>query len=141
MPKNSKSFAASGFTLVELMIAIFIFGIVITSIFASYRAVFMSAGRVTSGIDLYDMAGICMNRISLDLQATHPTLPPKYRKPEFDDAPDPYRVVGETSDAATGEFPASDLPPWPISRLTEQIMAVLPGSSIMFGGILRANTS
>jgi general secretion pathway protein J len=127
MPKIFRRFDTSGFTLVELMISIFIFGIVITTIFASYGAVFTSAGRVTSGIDLYDMANVCMNRISLDLQAMHLTLPPKYHKPEMDDEPDPYRVVGETSDPATGDFP----------RLRFASLAHIPFDRIDHGGIAR----
>lgn len=94
-----------GFTLVELMVSIFIFGIVITTIFASYGTVFSSAGRVSSGIDRYDTAGFALNRISLDLQNMHLSLPPQYRKPDFDAPPDPYRVVGEPSDPDNGEFP------------------------------------
>lgn len=127
MLKNFKPFDVSGFTLVELMVAIFIFGIVITTIFASYSAVFTSAGRVTSGIDLYDMANICMNRIILDLQAMHLTLPPKYRKPEFDDDPDPYRVIGESSDPTTGDFP----------RLRFASLAHIPFDRADYGGIAR----
>jgi general secretion pathway protein J len=127
MPKISKPLKPSGFTLVELMVAIFIFGIVITTIFASYNAVFTSAGRVTSGIDLYDMANICMNRISLDLQAMHLTFPPKYHKPEFDDDPDPYRVVGETADPEAGEFP----------RLRFASLAHIPFGRVDYGGIAR----
>jgi general secretion pathway protein J len=124
--KNISS-GAAGFTLVELMVAIFIFGIVISSIFASYSAVFSSAGKVTSGIDRYDMASICMNRISLDLQAMHLTLPPKYRKPEFDADPDPYRLVGETSDSETGRFP----------RLSFSSLAHIPFDRAQHGGIAR----
>lgn len=101
----STSWTCSGFTLVELMVSILIFGVVMTTIFASYRTVFSSAGRVDSGIDRYDMAGICLNRMIQDLQNTHVSLPPVYRKPEFDDPPDPNGVVGESSDPENGEFP------------------------------------
>jgi general secretion pathway protein J len=117
----------AGFTLLELMVAIFIFGIVITSIFASYSAVFTSADVVSSGIDLYDMANICLNRITLDLQAMHLTLPPKYRKPELDSDPDPYRVVGEASDPDAGEFP----------RLRFGSLAHIPFDRADYGGIAR----
>ena len=127
LAKISKPFDTSGFTLVELMVSIFIFAIVITTIFASYSAVFTSAGRVTSGIDLYDMANICMNRITLDLQAMHLTLPPKYRKPELDDEPDPYRVIGEASDPTTGDFP----------RLRFASLAHIPFDRVAHGGIAR----
>jgi len=125
--KIAKPLDTSGFTLVELMVAIFIFGIVITSIFASYNAVFTSAGRVTRGIGLYDMVNICMNRITRDLQAMHLTLLPKYRKPEFDGEPDPYRVVAEASDPTTGNFP----------RLGFASLAHIPFDRADYGGIAR----
>ena len=117
----------SGFTLLELMVAIFIFGIVITSIFASYRSVFTSADSVANSIDLYDRANICLNRIRIDLQGMHLTLPPKYGKPEFDADPDPYRVVGEASDPDFGEFP----------RLRFGSLPHIPFDRTDYGGIAR----
>ena len=125
--KKLPSQDTSGFTLVELMVAVLLFGIVITTIFASYRTVFSSADRVNSGLDRYDMAGICLNRMSLDLLATHVALPPQYRKPEFDDPPDPYRIVGVASDPEIGEFPL----------LRFASLAHVPLHGTDFGGIAR----
>jgi len=109
------------------MVAILLFGIVITTIFASYSAVFTSAGRVGSGVDRYDMAGICLNRMSLDLQSIHVDLPPKYPKPEFDDPPDPYRVAGVASDPEMSEFP----------MLRFASLAHIPFQGTDYGGIAR----
>lgn len=86
--------SASGFTLMEVLIAILIFGIIVTTIFASHRAVFVSAPIVESNIDLYEMAGTCLGRIALDLRSIYITQPPLYQKPEFNAEPDPYRLVG-----------------------------------------------
>ena len=83
-----------GFTLVEVLVAILIFGIIVTTVFASHRTVFVSAPIVENNIDLYEMAGTCLGRIALDLRSVYITQPPLYRKPEFDADPDPYRVVG-----------------------------------------------
>jgi len=83
-----------GFTLVEVLIAIFIFSIIVTTVFASHRSVFVSAPIVESNIDLYEMSGTCLGRMGQDLRAIYIAQPPAYSKPEFDADPDPHRVVG-----------------------------------------------
>ncbi len=95
----------AGFTLLEIMIAILIFSIIITTVFASYRSVFFSAGKINASLDLYGMAGSCLNRISLDLSGIAIAQVPEYTKPEFDSAADPYRVVGDRSDLSGADFP------------------------------------
>lgn len=101
-PKTSIS---SGFTLVEIMISILIFGIIVTTVFISYNSVFTSADVVDKGIDIYDMAATCMYRMTLDLRGAHISLPPGYAKPEFDADPDAYRMVGEMTDNEMFDFP------------------------------------
>ena len=86
--------SARGFTLVEVLIAILIFGIIVTTVFASYRSVFVSAPIVEGNIDIYEMSSTCLSRISLDLRSIAISQPPIYKKPEFDAEPDPHRVVG-----------------------------------------------
>ncbi|MBW2540169.1 MAG: hypothetical protein JRE27_11265 [Deltaproteobacteria bacterium] len=44
------------------------------------------------------MAERCLNRIMQDLQSIHVSLPPEFAAPEFNDEPDPYRVIGTSSD-------------------------------------------
>lgn len=83
-----------GFTLVEVLIAMFIFSIIVTTVFASHRSVFVSAPIVESNIDLYEMSGTCLRRMTQDLRAIYIAQPPAYSKPEFDTDPDPHRVVG-----------------------------------------------
>jgi len=95
----------TGFTLLEIMISIFIFSIIITTVFASYRSVFFSAEKINAGLDLYGMTGSCLNRISLDLNGIAISHLPEYTKPEFDSIPDPYRVVGDRSDMSGADFP------------------------------------
>jgi general secretion pathway protein J len=50
------------------------------------------------------MAKNCLNRITLDLEAVYALQPPIYKKPEFDDPPDPYRIVGSTIDVGGTGF-------------------------------------
>ena len=95
----------TGFTLLEIMISIFIFSIIITTVFASYRSVFFSADKIDAGLDLYGMTGSCLNRISLDLSGIAIAQVPEYAKPELDSTPDPYRVVGDRSDLSGADFP------------------------------------
>ena len=100
----SRPIDAYGFTLLEIMISIFIFAIVITTILASYQAVFFKSHRLDAGLDLYTMAGSCLNRLSLDMDAVAINLPPKYKKPDVDSEPDPWRIVGDSSDLQSGDF-------------------------------------
>ncbi len=93
MKACSQTISARGFTLVEVLIAILIFGIIVTTVFASYRSVFVSAPIIESNIGIYEMSSTCLRRIALDLRSITITLPPAYKKPEFDAEPEPHRVV------------------------------------------------
>jgi general secretion pathway protein J len=44
------------------------------------------------------MAKNCLNRMTLDLEGLFVQQPPLYKQPDFDDPPDPYRIVGSTFD-------------------------------------------
>jgi general secretion pathway protein J len=111
----------AGFTLLEIMISILIFSIIITTVFASYRSVFFSRGKIDASLDLYGMAGSCLNRISLDLSGIVIAQVPEYAKPEFDSTPDPFRVVGDRSDLSGADFPRL--------RLTSRSHVPLDGST------------
>lgn len=93
-----------GFTLLEIMVAIFIFAVVITTVFGSFRVVFSSADAVGSDVTRFETARTCLTRMSTDLTALHVTLYPRYRVPEFNDPPDPYRLVGDSTDVAGDTF-------------------------------------
>jgi prepilin-type N-terminal cleavage/methylation domain-containing protein len=93
-----------GFTLLEIMVSIFIFSIIITTILVSYQSVFFKADKIDAGMDLYTMASSCLNRLSVDIGGIAISLAPRYRKPETDAEPDPYRLVGDVSNAITGSF-------------------------------------
>jgi len=84
-----------GFTLIEILIAIFIFAIVVTTIFGSYRSVFSDVETMGKGTELYEMARNCLERITLDLQSLHIAVPPLYTPPDLNDPSAPYRIVGE----------------------------------------------
>ena len=104
-PASSIQHPSPGFTLLEIMIAIFIFAVVVTTIFASYRTVFSNADIIDQEITSYEMARNCLNRMLIDLQSIHLALPPDYAPPDFDDPPDPFRIVGEATNVKGSDFP------------------------------------
>jgi prepilin-type N-terminal cleavage/methylation domain-containing protein len=66
-----------GFTLLEIMLAFFIFSIIIFTIFTTYTGTFKTINLTESRLELYRRASIAMERISEDLQASYVSvLPP-----------------------------------------------------------------
>ncbi len=73
-----------GFTLLEILIAIFIFALVVSAIFAAYRGTFTIIDGTESQEDIYQMARIALERIAGDLEAAY--LPELAHTPETDQA-------------------------------------------------------
>ena len=92
----------SGFTLMEIMIAILILGIVLGTIFGSINQVFSNADTINEDITSHELGKVCLNRMVQDLRSLHISLPPEYKKPKFNNPPDQHRIVGDSDD---GEFP------------------------------------
>lgn len=95
---QQKRTASAGFTMIEVLIAISIFSIVISTIFGSFKAVFFNTDKLTNAMKIHEMAGNSLTQISQDLQSFHTLLPPFYKKPDIDDDPDAFRIVGEDGD-------------------------------------------
>lgn len=95
----------SGFTLLELLIAIVIFSVVITTIYGSLKAVLSKNDAIIYGSDIHDMARTCLNRIIMDLNSIYVELPPLYKQPGFNDPPDMYRFVAEKVTVGTKYYP------------------------------------
>jgi general secretion pathway protein J len=96
--------SAPGFTLVEVLLATLILGIVVTTVLASFNAVLSTTEAMQTSTDLYEMAKNCLNRITLDLESVYIVQRPFYQTPETDSEPDPYRLVGATKDAGGTPF-------------------------------------
>lgn len=90
--------ADRGFTLMEVLVAIAILAIVVTTILASFNSVFSTTEVLDENADIYAMAKNCMKRMVLDLESIHITQRPIYKPPELDQPPDPYRIVATTKD-------------------------------------------
>jgi general secretion pathway protein J len=95
---------AGGFTLLEILVAIFIFAIVITAVFGSFRAVFSNTNAVSGDEAEYAVARTCLARMAADLGALYITRDTFYAKPKFNETKDPYRVVGDTTTVAGDSF-------------------------------------
>jgi general secretion pathway protein J len=95
----------SGFTLLEILLAIFIFSIIMTTLFGAFSMVFSSADVIDKNIAANEMAKSCLIRMTDDLQSIYVTPDIRYSKPEFNSEPDPYRVVGETVSTQGKDFP------------------------------------
>jgi len=65
-PTNS-----GGFTLAEILIAIFIFAVVLTTIYTSYTGTFRVVNETESQAEIYRMARIAMERMVEDLESTY----------------------------------------------------------------------
>ncbi len=94
----------TGFTMLEILIAISIFAIIVTTVFGSHNYIFSSAKVVEEDIAAYEMAKSCLSRITDDFQSLHVSLPPEYTPPDSDDEEDPFKITGETADAGGESF-------------------------------------
>ena len=97
--------ADCGFTLLEIMIAISIFAIIATTIFTSYSALLSGSETSDQGTASYEMSKNCLNRMIVDLESIHLTLPPGYSPPVLGEPPDLYRIVGAIFDIQGVSFP------------------------------------
>jgi len=95
---------SSGFTLLEILIAISIFAIIVTTIFGSHNYVLSSTKAIEQDIAVYEMAKGCLSRITDDLLALHVCLPPEYNPLDSDETEDHFKITGDTADAGGENF-------------------------------------
>ena len=94
-----------GFTLVEILIAIFIFAVVVATVFGSFNFVFGNVNHIEESMNAYEMARDCFNRMAADFQALHVTMQPAFGPPsEKDGESDPFRIIGETTTSEGTDF-------------------------------------
>ena len=67
----SRQMCASGFTLLEVLVAIAIFAIVISTVYAAYRATFFNVGGAEQQLAATDGARVVLQRFSDDLQSLY----------------------------------------------------------------------
>ncbi len=95
-----------GFTLMEIMIAMFILAVVISLVFSSIDSVLGSADHVNAQSDLLEMGQSGMNRITADLNALHIMDYPRYQPPGIaeDEREALYRIEGEAVSMGGHQF-------------------------------------
>jgi general secretion pathway protein J len=93
-----------GFTLLEILLAIFFFGIIITTIFGAYRTILGKAESVQTNMVVNEMAQKCLHRMMLDLQSIYVPQPPLYKRPTLDSLPDAYRIVSAPAAVGSDRF-------------------------------------
>ncbi len=93
-----------GLTLLEILVAIFIFAIAMTMIFGSFNAIIGNVEIIEKKTKAYDMGKTCLHRMMSDFSSLHVALPPIYKEPGFDDDPDRYRFFGETVPGGSDVF-------------------------------------
>jgi general secretion pathway protein J len=94
-----------GFTLFEILIAIFIFSMVVAIVFGSFREISKGAGIINTSNDIYEMAQGFMTLIGRDLESVYVEQKPAYKKPVTAGTPDPFRITGKTEYVGSTSFP------------------------------------
>lgn len=89
------SASGQGFTLVEILIAVFILAVVTSLVMGAFNGIYEGADRVNLGTDLHEMANACLNRMAKDLQSIHVAAYPRYKRPDIDDDPEIYHIKGD----------------------------------------------
>jgi len=103
--KGAPHCLSGGFTLLEVLVAVFIFAIVVTTIFGSFNLVIGNAGEIEKNTNLYEIGKNCLNRIQSDIHSLFIPLVPLYTPPEFNEDPNPYRFFGEKTTIDGIDFP------------------------------------
>ncbi|MFH2063848.1 MAG: type II secretion system protein GspJ [Pseudomonadota bacterium] len=95
----------SGFTLLEILLAIFIFGIMITTLFGSFNQILGSVGVIEENLAFNEMAKTCLDRMILDMKGLYVTPVERYSQPEINTDPDIHHLLGEESSSQHKDFP------------------------------------
>ena len=74
---------STAFTLLEILIAMFIFAVVLSTIYASYTGTFRIVNETESQADIYGMARVALERIQEDLESVY--IPKDAKSPESDE--------------------------------------------------------
>lgn len=103
--KNNEADNCFGFTLLEILLAIFIFSIMITTLFGSFNQILGSVEGIEENITINEMAKTCLDRMILDLREIHVTSSQRYSQPELDSDPDVHQLIGEQHSSQNKDFP------------------------------------
>lgn len=91
--KSKSTTNPNGFTLLEVLIAMFIFAIVLTTLYTAFTGTFRNIEETESQADLYQMARIVLERMTEDLESVY-MAPRKKDSGEEEVVDQPTRFVG-----------------------------------------------
>jgi len=89
--RAQSSVLSPGFTLLEILVAVFILSVVVTTVLASFNMVFSTTGELEASAAVFESGKTCLDRITRDLENVFVLDRPIYKPPERSGPPDPYR--------------------------------------------------
>ncbi|MEW6079945.1 MAG: prepilin-type N-terminal cleavage/methylation domain-containing protein [Thermodesulfobacteriota bacterium] len=87
----------SGFTLIEIMVALSIFAVLVSVLMGSLSFLLTRTDAMQEDTVLFEEARICLDRMATDLTCVFVPVAPAYKIPDIDDDPDPDRFLCEES--------------------------------------------
>jgi len=96
---------ARGFTLLELLVAVTMLVIVLTTLYGSYRSILTRNPWIENEIQSQEMARICLNQMLADLGAVYVVSSSEYKPPRSSDQPNPYCLIAENFSSGNKTFP------------------------------------
>lgn len=87
--------AVRGFTLLELLIAITMLAIVLTTLYGSYRSLLGRNPEIENEIRFQETARVVLNQMLADLGAFYVVPAGEYQPPQTMDTPNPYCLIAE----------------------------------------------
>jgi general secretion pathway protein J len=83
-----------GFTLLEILVAMVVFSVIMVTLFSSVNTFLHSADQVKTELSVESRFNAGLQALTADLEQTFVLQTPRYRRPGFNDDPDPYRFTG-----------------------------------------------
>lgn len=95
---------SAAFTLLEILVAVFLFAVLISTVFASFRSIHDHTEKLQEDDRFYEAGQAALARMVLDLEGIYVLQPPLYQPPGFDAPADIYRVQGEVGFLGDNSF-------------------------------------
>ncbi len=89
----------------EILVAMLVFSIIVSTVFLSHRAIFSSVGPMTDDMAVNSTAQAFLSRLTADLTAVYTDRKPLYKTPDFNAAAHPHRFVAAAESVGSHIFP------------------------------------
>ncbi len=94
----------NGFTLLEILVAMVIFSITLTTLYATFRSFLTSADLVTHDIRRQEQFRLGLQAMRADLEMIILPRPPRYHPPGFNEDPDIFRFAAAETNVGGSFF-------------------------------------